>query len=267
MLKSEMTDLLQPLVAGERLVFVQSALWSVPPLARSSREAWLRAFVDLWLEVTSPRTTLVMPTFTFAYCRTRQFSRADTPSEAGELTEAFRQLPGVERGGHPIYSVAAVGPLAAEVCAHPGPTCLGAGTPFEYLERNDALLVGFGEPFSKGLTLLHRAEELERVPYRYFKTFPGIADGRPVDPRFYVRRLDKPVRYDSERLHAELVAQGLVHPTPCAPWLETMRAGAFMRHLRPLLAADPLCLLVDREAWTVERAAVVGDSAARVGEA
>lgn len=246
----EMLAVLGPIVRGEPLVFVQSALWSVPPLVRKSRAAWVKAFLDAWLEITQPHTTLVMPTFTFTYCRARAFNSAESPSEAGELTEAFRRLPGVERGSHPIYSVAALGPLAAEVCRHPGPTCLGEGTPFEYLERHDALLVAFGEPFSRGLTFIHRAEELQRVPYRYFKSFPGMADGQAVNPRFYVRRLDKPVRYDNEPLCADLVRLGLLRRhLPHAGWIETVRTAPFMRRLRELLAADPFYLLADREVY------------------
>lgn len=263
----EMVELLRRVVDGERLVFVQSALWSVPPVVRSPRDAWIGAFIDAWLEATQPDTTLVMPTFTFSYCRTRRFSRAGSASEAGELTETFRRRPGVERGGHPIYSVAAVGPLAAEACRHDGPTCLGAGTPFEYLEQNGALLVAFGEPFRKGLTFIHRAEELEEVPYRYFKSFPGIADGRFVDPRFYVRRLDKPVRYDNDRLCDDLEHRGLLR-TPAAPeagWLEAMRVAPFMRRLREVLAENPLWLLREREAFEAESAMrMAHDAAARI---
>ena len=250
-----MMALLKRIVQGEALVFVQSALWSVPPLVRTSREAWVKAFLDVWLEATQPDTTLVMPTFTFAYCRTRTFSRAETPSEAGQLTEAFRGAPGVQRSAHPIYSVAALGPLAAEVCRHPGPTCLGEGTPFEYMEEHDALVVGFGKPFIEGLTLIHRVEEMQRVSYRYFKTFQGTADGQAVSPNFYVRRLDTPVKYDYARLCADLEQRGVLRRyLPEAGWVETMRTRAFVRRFGDLLAADPLYLVAAQQPVVVDRA-------------
>ena len=121
--------------------------------------------------------TLAMPTFTISFCRTRTFDPVLSPSETGALTEAFRRAPGVIRGEHPIYSFAAIGPEAEPATAHPGETCWGNGTPFEFFEARNALIVMFGCPWSAA-TLMHREEERLGVPYRYFKTFDGVVRAR-----------------------------------------------------------------------------------------
>lgn len=153
-----------------------------------------------WMWFTENRgITLAMPTFTIGFCQTRTFDPALSPSETGALTEAFRKAPGVVRGEHPIYSFAAIGPEAEAITAHRGETCWGSGTPFEFLEARNALIVMFGCPWSVA-TIMHREEEKMGVPYRYFKAFDGVVhtrDGvRAVAPKFMVRRLDLPAEND-----------------------------------------------------------------------
>src|SRR5690242_7932293 len=58
-------------------------------------------------------STVIMPTFNYDQFA---FDPTSTPSLTGAITEAFRQTPGAIRSLHPTHSVAAIGPLAKELC-------------------------------------------------------------------------------------------------------------------------------------------------------
>lgn len=74
------------------------------------------------------------------------FDVAETPSRAGLMSEALRRHPGAVRSLHPIASVVAMGPRAAELLAghEASPTPFGPETPYGRLDAAGArfLLVG-----------------------------------------------------------------------------------------------------------------------------
>ena len=148
------------------LVFVHS---SIGVFGKSGNPVDL--FLQAWIRCRTSQTTLIMPTFTFSFCRSGFFDKDNTPSETGILSEVFRLSAGVKRSAHPIYSVAALGPRADEVCHLTGESCWGPGTIFELLEHENALIVGFGVPLARAATIMHRPEELLDVPYRYKNVF------------------------------------------------------------------------------------------------
>jgi len=124
-----------------------------------------------------PARTLVMPAFyfgdprlsgvseTFAKCP--RFDVRRVPSQMGLLTEVFRRSKGVLVSRHPVYRVAALGPLAEElVRGHEfATTPAGQGTPFDVMARYNAQVVGIGKRFEV-LTQVHHAEDLlgDRFP-------------------------------------------------------------------------------------------------------
>ena len=124
-----------------------------------------------------PTRTLVMPAFyfgdprlsgvseTFAKCP--RFDVRRVPSQMGLLTELFRRSKGVLVSRHPVYRVAALGPLAEElVRGHEfATTPAGRGTPFDVMARYNAQILGIGKPFEV-LTQVHHAEDVlgDRFP-------------------------------------------------------------------------------------------------------
>jgi aminoglycoside N3'-acetyltransferase len=134
-------------------------------------------FVRMLIRFCGPNRTLAMPAFFFgdpaiggAYDTFKQRPRFDmrrTPSQTGLATELFRRMKGVKQSRHPVYRVAALGPLAEPLTAGhetaPAPT--GAGTPFDFMVRHDTMIVGIGKPFEV-LTQVHHAEDIlgDRFP-------------------------------------------------------------------------------------------------------
>jgi aminoglycoside 3-N-acetyltransferase len=113
--------------------------------------------------------TLVMPAFYFGdpeiggaaetFARRPRFDLRRTPSQMGLATELFRRSPGVLQSRNPIYRFAALGPHAqALVAGHEAsPTLCGIGTPFEYIDRHDSVILGVGKTYDI-LTHVHHAE-------------------------------------------------------------------------------------------------------------
>ena len=54
--------------------------------------------------------TLLMPTYTFSFSKTREWSCINTKSETGSLTEYMRLLEPKNRSIHPFHSVCIEGP-------------------------------------------------------------------------------------------------------------------------------------------------------------
>ncbi|HEU4649058.1 MAG TPA: AAC(3) family N-acetyltransferase, partial [Gemmatimonadales bacterium] len=120
--------------------------------------------------------TLVVPTYTFSFCRGEPFDPDSTPAVAGpwqpwvEFAEVFRRQPGTLRSRDPIHSVAAAGPEAAALVHNVAPTCFGPGSLFERLKLLGAKLCLIGLPLEEA-TFRHHTEEMAEVPFRYKKLF------------------------------------------------------------------------------------------------
>lgn len=167
-------------VAGSAL-FVHTDLAalgdSVPPAARPSLLLGaLRAAVG-------PEGTLIVPTYTFSFCRGEPYDPATTPTAGGpwspsaDFLELFRAQPGVLRSADPIHGVAAQGPLARELLADLPATCFGEGSAFGRLVDAGALVLLVGLPLVEA-TLRHHTEERVAVPFRFRKLFTGqVRDG------------------------------------------------------------------------------------------
>ncbi len=133
--------------------------------------------VRMLIRFCGPNRTLSMPTFFFgdpaiggAYETFKQrprFNIRRTPSQTGLATELFRRTKGVKQSRHPVYRVAALGPLAEVLTAghETARTPAGAGTPFDFMANHDTLIVGIGKPFEV-LTQVHHAEDIlgDRFP-------------------------------------------------------------------------------------------------------
>jgi aminoglycoside 3-N-acetyltransferase len=128
-------------------------------------------FVRMLISFCGPARTLAMPAFYFgdqslggAYATFKHQPRFDlrrTPSQMGLATELLRRSKGARQSRHPVYRVAALGPLA-EALTHghevAGSPC-GRGTPFDFMANHETWIIGIGKPFEV-LTQVHHAEDV-----------------------------------------------------------------------------------------------------------
>lgn len=233
-----------------------------------------RLMIDALLEVLGPEGTLVLPAFTYSFCRTGVFEPEASRSEVGVAADTLREEYGGVRSLHPIFSACAVGPLADEIAALRGETTFGEGSIFQYMRsrRGKVCVVGVG--YEK-VTLSHAAEEEVEVPYRYWKRFDGVIRRNgceePVSVEYFVRSLAPEAKPDFSIVH-ELMreqsfsgrAQAGAAEIWCAP------AEEYHQTLRHALAEDPLLLLTpaSRVHWQEPTAteATIAGLQARLGQ-
>lgn len=146
--------------------------------------------------------TIVMPSFTFGFGRSRVWRAKDTPSEVGALSEYFRKNVATTRSIHPFHSVTAVGPLARDVTEGVCKSSFGVTSAFQKLYDLGAMNLSLGTEFIGGATYLHVGEEQLKVPYRFMKPFPGEVrdmNGQLVDVTFemYCREMTETYEYDN----------------------------------------------------------------------
>jgi len=108
------------------------------------------------------------------------FVTETTPTKMGTIAETFRTWPGTLRSTHPLESVCARGPLAAEVTSvHPLAFSEGPGTPFGRLHDCDSAILLLGVGFNR-CTALHYAENLSKKRRTSRARFPTIENGETV---------------------------------------------------------------------------------------
>lgn len=165
-----------PLHQGS-LVMVHSSLASIGPV-----EGGAATVVDALLAAIGDGGTLVVPTFTFPVSGRLGFvfDPDETPSCMGAISEEARCRPGAQRSIHLHHSVAAIGPLAAELVISGGASAWDADSPMGQVFAHDGFFVLLGVPYLR-LTAMHLCEIDVRVPYRrarYDEGFLRRSDGR-----------------------------------------------------------------------------------------
>jgi len=136
-------------------------------------------------QVLGLRGTVLVPTYTFSFCRQETFDIEKSPTIWGEwntffeFPEYFRHLPGAIRSADPIFSTAGIGPRAAEILLNLPKVCLGEDCVHDRLRRAGGKICILGVGLYESI-FRHHMEAMTRVPWRYDKLFTG-----------YVRENDK----------------------------------------------------------------------------
>ncbi|MCG8547201.1 MAG: AAC(3) family N-acetyltransferase [Alphaproteobacteria bacterium] len=187
---------------------------------RASRDH-LAAMRDAIFDVIGPKGTLLVPTFTYRFCRGAPFDPRKTPSEVGIFSNFIVTDPRAVRSFHAIFSVAALGPMSETLTARVPPSAFGHGSVFSRLRDCDAKLVFIDCEFRLVSTYLHHVEQVFGVPYRFDKDFTGpvCIDGR-MEQRtfsFFVRPLDGSVVTDLARFTKALSDDGYLRRVSMPP--------------------------------------------------
>jgi aminoglycoside 3-N-acetyltransferase len=202
------------------ILMVHSSLNGMQPMYDGSALETVRMLVDFC----GPERTLAMPAFYFgengegarvAFERSPRFDLTRTQSQMGLLTELFRRLPGVRASRHPVYRIAALGPLAeALTSGHEHASApAGRGSPFEFMAARDTCILGLGKPVQV-LTQAHHTEQWMGdefpVPSRESVPLPMTLVERGVELPFTLRSREVDGRFDIWRVR-KLMAPGTLH--------------------------------------------------------
>ncbi len=174
----------------------------------------LQSYIDTLLDVLGKNGNLLMPTFTYSACKNEIYDPKVTKSTVGSLTEYFRQLEGVSRTHHTIFSCAFFGPSSDDFLKTNDLDAFGKGTIFDYLYEKNAKYLLLGLNMIKGSTYVYYSEQKYNVRYRYFKTFQGKIklDGSSIqenEVRYFVRDYSYDYRDDWAQLEADSIAEGV----------------------------------------------------------
>ncbi len=130
-------------------------------------------YLDAILAVIGQKGTIVVPTFSFSFAKSGRYDPQSTPSEGmGAFSEYVRQRPQARRTPHPMQSVAIIGRYADDLAERDTLSAFDPGSAFErMLELNFKLLLLGAE--ARATSIFHYSEQRAKVPYRYWKDFPG----------------------------------------------------------------------------------------------
>ena len=134
------------------------------------KQEFLERITETLLEAIGEEGTLIMPTFSYSFCKNEVFDVQNTPSDVGILTEYFRNMPYVKRTWHPIFSFAVSGARTEEYLDI-GPDAFSLDSVYGKMIRDDGKIVMMGA--NAGYTFYYLAEEHLNVSHRYFKNFNG----------------------------------------------------------------------------------------------
>jgi len=205
-------SLLEVGISRGDVVFAHSDLKSFGKVSAGvTRESFIEAFVSSLEKCVGAKGNLIMPAFSYSFCKNEIYDAVKTPSTVGIMTEYFRNKRGVARSSDPILSVSVEG-KDKNFYIDVGFDCFGEKSIFEKLYERDAKIIFMGDTFD--ITYMHFVERRVGVPYRFNKTFKGIVKKKTgTEERaviYYARDLDKNVEYDLEKIAAFLKEEGVL---------------------------------------------------------
>jgi len=193
-------------------IFVHSDISVFGKLKTTDRGFFLEALIDAIKETVGVSGTIIMPTFTYSFCKNETYDVRNSKSDVGTLSEFFRKQSDVIRTNHPIFSVAIWGKNKSKYIDI-GRDCFDNSSIFGKLHKDKAKIVFFGAPFNS-CTYIHHIEQMMPIKYRYFKTFKGkikMDDNEYEDEyTYFVRHLDKNVILDTTKLERYLLNNNLM---------------------------------------------------------
>ncbi|EGO0809470.1 aminoglycoside N(3)-acetyltransferase [Campylobacter lari] len=168
------------------------------------RNEFLQTILDCFFEVIGKEGTLIMPTFTYSFCKNEVYDKLNSPTSMGALNEYFRKQAGVKRTNDPIFSFAIKG-AKKELFLKDTTSCFEIGSVYDIFQKLNGKIILFGSS-QTGYTFSHYIEEQMRVPYRFYKTFEGIIhdeNGRIYHKKinYYVRKLEQKYEVSEKQIN------------------------------------------------------------------
>ncbi|BCX79027.1 AAC(3) family N-acetyltransferase [Campylobacter sp. 19-13652] len=215
------------------------------------KEKFLSQIVGALKSAVGESGTIIIPTFTYSFCKNEPYDMLNSRSTVGVLGEYFRKLSGVSRTRDPIFSFAVSG-AKKEMFLMPSKTCLGKGSVYDVLAQVGGKILILGT-MEKGFTFTHYVEEEAGVSYRFYKEFKGeiIDEARRVgvwSVLYYVRHLDRPSEADLNK-QIELLKQSdnfLVENVGNAP-IVLIDAARYKDKFLSAIRADEMAIIATKE--------------------
>ena len=159
-----------------------------------NNEQICQLILDSFLDVLGKEGTLLVPTYTYSFCKNHNFDINNSPSIIGPFTEYFRKQKNVIRSKDPIFSVAGIGSKSEELLSDLPHTCFGKNSIYDRLRKNGGKICMVGLQL-QWATFRHHIEEMANIPSRFIKKFNGeiIQNNNKIfqEWEYYVRHLNE----------------------------------------------------------------------------
>lgn len=155
------------------------------------REKCSKLIFHTILEHIGSEGTIICPTFSFSFIKTRVFNIHKTKSHLGYFENFFLNQKNVIRSEHPIYSIAIWG-KNKKIIQPCGRFSFGANSPFSNFIDYKVKFLNIGIKWVETCTYLHHLEHLNGINHRFYKPTKGkiISKGKSKTNIFY-----NPVRF------------------------------------------------------------------------
>ncbi|EGK8007591.1 aminoglycoside N(3)-acetyltransferase [Campylobacter lari] len=170
------------------------------------REEFLKKIIECFEECVGKTGTIIMPTFTYSFCKQEIYDKIASHSSAGVLTNFFRSQENVKRTNDPLFSFAVKG-AKENIFLSDTVSCFSSNSVYGNLLKMKGKLLLFGT--QRGHTFCHFIEEQHQVPYRYFKVFNGIIKNEKgiehkKNIKYFVRKLNEKSKLDGNKIRSVL---------------------------------------------------------------
>lgn len=163
---------------------------------KAEKAVFLNRFVDTIKELVGESGTIMIPMFTWSFCRGIAFDVKKTPGEVGALGNwILENRKDFRRTKHPLYSFMVSGKDADLLCDMDNEIAWGEDSPFAYLHHHHGKNLLINVSLERCFTFTHYVEQCLKAPYRYLKEFAGTyIDENGVESKrvykMFVRDLD-----------------------------------------------------------------------------
>ena len=135
-------------------------------------EKYMSDLVNTLQDVVGAKGTLLLPVFTWEFCRGNAFSIKTSKGSTGALNNwVLKKRTDFQRTQHPIYSFMVWGKDSDLLVAMQNKDSWAEDSPFGYCRKNHAKMLMIDVVPGKCSTFLHYVEEYLKVPWRYMKDF------------------------------------------------------------------------------------------------
>lgn len=142
--------------------------------SKSEKTEFLNRFVDTLKDLVGEEGTLLIPMFTWSFCKGITFDVKKTPGEVGALGNwILENRDDFRRTQHPLYSFMVSGKDADLLCEMTNEIAWGEDSPFGYLHHHHGKNLLLNVSLERCFTFTHYVEQCLKVPYRYLKEFAG----------------------------------------------------------------------------------------------
>jgi len=128
-------------------------------------------FIDMLKEKLDKDGTLVIQTFNWDFCQNKSYSVLNSKSQTGAIGNIALKRDDFIRTKHPIYSFVVTGKYKDDLANLNNIGAFDEDSPFAFLHKKKAEMIIIDIPLQNSFTFVHYVEEMERVDYRYNKTF------------------------------------------------------------------------------------------------